>query len=97
MIDRLAKEGDSSAFAFSKPHVKGEFDYSFSGLKTSFLYTLRDRVAEDPDFVEKHKADLCASLQKTIIDILRGNPYWERWQHSTVCLLESRWIIHNIL
>ena len=70
MIDRLAKEGDSSAFEFSKPHVKGEFDYSFSGLKTSFLYTLRDRVAEDPDFVEKHKADLCASLQKTIVDIL---------------------------
>jgi N6-L-threonylcarbamoyladenine synthase len=70
VIDRLAKEGDPNAFEFSKPHVKGEFDYSFSGLKTSFLYTLRDRVAEDPDFVEKHKADLCASLQKTIIDIL---------------------------
>lgn len=70
VIDRLAKEGDSSAFAFSKPHVKGEYDYSFSGLKTSFLYTLRDAVAQDPDFVEKHKADLCASLQKTIIDIL---------------------------
>ena len=70
VIDRLAKEGDPNTFEFSKPHVKGEFDYSFSGLKTSFLYTLRDRVAEDPDFVEKHKADLCASLQKTIIDIL---------------------------
>ena len=70
IIDRLAKEGDSKAFKFAKPHVEGEFDYSFSGLKTSFLYTLRDRVAEDPDFVEKHKADLCASLQKTIIDIL---------------------------
>lgn len=70
VIDRLAKEGDASAFKFAKPHVKGEFDYSFSGLKTSFLYTLRDKVAEDPDFVEKNKADLCASLQKTIIDIL---------------------------
>ncbi len=70
IIDRLAKEGDSSAFKFAKPHVSGEFDYSFSGLKTSFLYTLRDAVAEDPDFVEKHKADLCASLQKTIVDIL---------------------------
>ena len=70
VIDRLAKEGNPNAFEFSKPHVTGEFDYSFSGLKTSFLYTLRDRVAEDPDFVEKHKADLCASLQKTIIDIL---------------------------
>ena len=70
IIDRLAKEGDAKAFEFAKPHVKGEFDYSFSGLKTSFLYTLRDRVKEDADFVEKNKADLCASLQKTIIDIL---------------------------
>ena len=70
VIDRLAKEGNASAFNFAKPHVKGEFDYSFSGLKTSFLYTLRDCVAKAPDFVEKHKADLCASLQKTIIDIL---------------------------
>ena len=55
VIDRLAKEGNASAFNFAKPHVKGEFDYSFSGLKTSFLYTLRDCVAKDPDFVEKHK------------------------------------------
>ena len=70
VIDRLAKEGNAEAFTFSKPHVKGEFDYSFSGLKTSFLYTLRDCVKEDADFVEKNKADLCASLQKTIIDIL---------------------------
>ena len=70
VIDRLAKEGDPNAFEFSKPHVKGEFDYSFSGLKTSFLYTLRDRVAEDPDFVEKHKADLCASIQETIVGFL---------------------------
>ena len=70
VIDRLAKEGDAEAFTFAKPHVKGEFDFSFSGLKTSFLYTLRDRVKEDPDFVENNKADLCASLQKTIIDIL---------------------------
>ena len=70
VIDRLAKEGDPKAFTFAKPHVKGEFDYSFSGLKTSFLYTLRDRVTEDADFIEKNKADLCASLQHTIIDIL---------------------------
>lgn len=70
VIDRLAQEGDAKAFTFAKPHVKGEFDYSFSGLKTSFLYTLRDKVAEDADFVEKNKADLCASLQATIIDIL---------------------------
>ena len=70
IIDRLAKEGDPTAFKFAKPHVEGEFDYSFSGLKTSFLYTLRDAVKEDPDFVEKNKANLCASLQKTIVDIL---------------------------
>ena len=69
VIDRLAKEGDASAFRFAKPHVEG-FDYSFSGLKTSFLYTLRDEVAQDGDFIEKHKADLCASLQRTIVDIL---------------------------
>lgn len=70
VIDRLAKEGDAKAFSFAKPHVEGQYDYSFSGLKTSFLYTLRDAVASDPDFVERRKADLCASLQRTIIDIL---------------------------
>jgi len=68
-IDRLATEGDSNRFKFAKPHIKG-LDYSFSGLKTSFLYTLRDAVATDPDFIEKNKADLAASLQQTIIDIL---------------------------
>ena len=69
VVNRLANEGDPKAFAFSKPHIPG-YDYSFSGLKTSFLYTLRDHLQEDPDFVEKHKADLCASLQATVIDIL---------------------------
>ncbi len=69
VIARLAKTGDPKAFRFAKPHVEG-YDYSFSGLKTSFLYTLRDRVAEEPDFIENHRADLCASLQSTIIDIL---------------------------
>ncbi len=69
VIDRLAKEGDPKAFRFAHPHVEG-YDYSFSGLKTSFLYTLRDAVAADPDFIEKHKANLCASLQSTIIEIL---------------------------
>jgi N6-L-threonylcarbamoyladenine synthase len=69
VIDALAKEGNPDAFKFAKPRI-GEFDFSFSGLKTSFLYTLRDCVKEDADFVEKHKADLCASLQATIIDIL---------------------------
>ncbi|MGM9833767.1 MAG: tRNA (adenosine(37)-N6)-threonylcarbamoyltransferase complex transferase subunit TsaD [Candidatus Limisoma sp.] len=68
-IDRLAAEGDPLRFRFSKPHIPG-LDYSFSGLKTSFLYTLRDAIAVDPDFIEKNKADLAASLQKTIIDIL---------------------------
>lgn len=69
VIDRLAKEGDPKAFRFARPHVDG-FDYSFSGLKTSFLYTLRDAVAQAPDFIEKHKADLCASLQSTVVSIL---------------------------
>lgn len=68
-IDRLSAEGDPNAFHFAKPHIPG-FDYSFSGLKTSFLYTVRDRLKEDPDFIEKRKADLAASLQKTIIEIL---------------------------
>ena len=68
-IDRLASEGDSGRFNFAKPHVPG-LDYSFSGLKTSFLYTLRDQKKSNPDFIEENKADLAASLQKTIIDIL---------------------------
>lgn len=68
-IDRLAAEGDAGRFNFSKPHIPG-LDYSFSGLKTSFLYTLRDAVKDDPDFIEKSRADLAASLQRTIIDIL---------------------------
>ncbi len=68
-IDRLAQEGNPKAFRLSKPHIP-ELDYSFSGLKTSFLYTLRDALKEDPDFLEKNKADLAASLQATIIDIL---------------------------
>ena len=71
VIDRLAKEGDPKAFHFAHPHVDG-YDYSFSGLKTSFLYTLRDAVAQDPDFIEHHKADLCASLQATVVEILLG-------------------------
>lgn len=68
-IDRLAKEGDPHRFSFSRPRIPG-LDYSFSGLKTSFLYTLRDNLATDPDFIEKNKADLAASLQYTIIEIL---------------------------
>ena len=68
-IDRLAAEGDPDRFKFSKPRIPG-LDYSFSGLKTSFLYTVRDELKKDPDFIEKNKADLAASLQKTIIEIL---------------------------
>ena len=68
-IDRLAAQGDATRFKFSKPHIPG-LDYSFSGLKTSFLYTLRDAKKTDPDFVEKNIADIAASLQRTIIEIL---------------------------
>ncbi|MGN0222882.1 MAG: tRNA (adenosine(37)-N6)-threonylcarbamoyltransferase complex transferase subunit TsaD [Muribaculaceae bacterium] len=68
-IDRLAAQGNPKAFKFAKPHIPG-FDYSFSGLKTSFLYTLRDALRTDPDFITKNQADLAASLQATIIDIL---------------------------
>ncbi len=69
LIDKLALEGNINAFRFSKPRIK-DLDFSFSGLKTSFLYFLRDRLKEDPDFIENNKADLCASLQHTIISIL---------------------------
>lgn len=68
-VDRLAQQGDAFRFIFNKPRIEG-FDYSFSGLKTSFLYFLRDQLKEDPGFVEKNRADLAASLQQTIIDIL---------------------------
>lgn len=69
VVDRLAKEGNPKAFTLNKPHIP-EYNYSFSGLKTSFLYLLRDRIKEDSDFIEKNKQDLCASLQFTIVDIL---------------------------
>lgn len=68
-IDRLAKEGDPLRFEFAKPRIQG-LDYSFSGLKTSFLYFLRDQLKENPDFIGQNQTDLAASLQKTIIDIL---------------------------
>jgi N6-L-threonylcarbamoyladenine synthase len=72
VIDRLAEAGNPQAFRFARPKVAG-LDYSFSGLKTSFLYFLRDRIAEQPDFVEQNLHDLCASLQYTIIEILMRN------------------------
>ena len=68
-IDKLAKTGNPMAFSFPEPRI-GELDYSFSGLKTSFLYFLRDRLKEEDEFIEKHKADLAASIQRTIISIL---------------------------
>lgn len=69
IIDRLARQGNPKAYKFAEPHVAG-LDYSFSGLKTSFLYSLRDWVADDPDFIEHHKEDIAASLEFTIVDIL---------------------------
>ena len=69
IIDKLARQGNPDAYEFAKPHIPG-YDYSFSGLKTSFLYSLRDWLKDDPDFIEHHKADLAASLEKTIVDIL---------------------------
>jgi N6-L-threonylcarbamoyladenine synthase len=69
MIDRYARTGNGEAFSFTKPVIR-DLDYSFSGLKTAFLYFLRDRLKENKDFIEQHRNDLCASIQKTIVEIL---------------------------
>ena len=69
IIDRLARQGNPKAYQFAEPHIPG-LDYSFSGLKTSFLYSLRKWIADDPDFIEHHKEDIAASLEWTIVDIL---------------------------
>ena len=69
IIDRLARQGNPKAYQFSEPHIPG-LDYSFSGLKTSFLYSLRKWIEDDPDFIEHHKEDIAASLEWTIVDIL---------------------------
>ncbi len=69
IIDRLARQGNPKAYQFSRPQIKN-YDYSFSGLKTSFLYNLRDWMKEDPDFITHHKEDLAASLEATVVDIL---------------------------
>lgn len=69
IIDKLAKLGDENKFKFAKPHIEG-LNYSFSGIKTSLLYFLRDRIKENPNFIEENKADICASFQKALIDIL---------------------------
>ena len=68
-IDKLAENGNADAFQFNKPQIP-DYNYSFSGLKTSFLYLLRDKIKENPDFVEQNKCDLCASIQKTVVEIL---------------------------
>ena len=68
-IDRLAKDGNPTSFVFNKPQI-AEYNYSFSGLKTSFLYLLRDKVKENPNFIAENMEDICASLQATIVDIL---------------------------
>lgn len=69
IIDKLARQGNPSAYTFSKPHIP-DYNYSFSGLKTSFLYSLREWLHDDPDFIEHHKEDLAASLEATVVDIL---------------------------
>ena len=69
VIDRLAKTGNPDRFVFNKPQIPG-LDYSFSGLKTSFLYFIRDELKKNPDFIAENLNDLCASLQKTVVDIL---------------------------
>lgn len=69
IIDKLARQGNPYAYKFAEPQIPG-LDYSFSGLKTSFLYSLRDWVTDEPDFIEKHKEDIAASLEYTIVDIL---------------------------
>lgn len=69
IIDKLARQGNPKAYKFAEPHIPG-LNYSFSGLKTSFLYSMQKWVAEEPDFIENHKEDIAASLEWTIVDIL---------------------------
>ena len=70
-IDRISPQGDENAFAFPKPRIAGSpYDYSFSGIKTSLLYFVRDQLAENPSFMEENKEDICASFQRHLIDIL---------------------------
>ena len=69
LIDRFAEKGNANAFKFPVPKVPN-LDYSFSGLKTSFLYLIRDGINDDPSFIEKHQADLCASFQQSVISVL---------------------------
>tara|TARA_B100000767_G_scaffold274769_1_gene308865 strand:+ start:400 stop:1419 length:1020 start_codon:yes stop_codon:yes gene_type:complete len=68
-LDRIAEDGNPEKFSFAKPRIK-DLDFSFSGLKTSILYKIRDLSKDDPEFIEKNKVDLCASIRKSIVDIL---------------------------
>lgn len=69
LVDKLAKQGDPKRFQFAKPHIP-DLNYSFSGIKTSLLYFLRDQVKDNPDFLKDNMPDICASFQKALIDIL---------------------------
>jgi N6-L-threonylcarbamoyladenine synthase len=69
LVDKLAQLGDPLKFKFAKPQIEG-FDFSFSGLKTSILYFIQKQVRENPNFIAENLNDLCASIQKTIVDIL---------------------------
>ena len=69
IIDKLSKNGDENAFQFNKPRLEN-YDYSFSGLKTSVLYFLQKELKKNPNFITENLENLCASVQKTIIDIL---------------------------
>ena len=69
IIDKLARKGNPLAYKFAEPHI-ANLDYSFSGLMTSFLYSLREWIKDDPEFIEHHKEDIAASLEHTIVDIL---------------------------
>ena len=69
IIDRLAKEGNPDAFAFNKPKMEG-YNYSFSGVKTSVLYFIQKQIKENPNFIKENLNDLCASVQKTIVEVL---------------------------
>jgi N6-L-threonylcarbamoyladenine synthase len=69
LIDKFAKEGDPTKFTFAKPNIQG-LDFSFSGLKTSILYFLQKETKLNPNFIEENKADLCASIQASVVDIL---------------------------
>jgi N6-L-threonylcarbamoyladenine synthase len=82
LVDQYAARGNPEAFRFSKPRIGG-LDYSFSGLKTSILYFIRDRLKQDPEFIVRHRDDLCASIQKTIIDIL-VDKLEQAWQKTGI-------------